>query len=73
MREEEGGTRDMHEPSPQAASGSLSMIVIRACKEHGPQCEEHRTFENKGIVASFGDSPPPEEGRENGIDRSERG
>jgi hypothetical protein len=34
-------------------SGSLSMVVIRACTEHGPDCEQHRTIEDLGVVASF--------------------
>jgi len=40
--------------SPQPTAGSLSAIVIRACREHGPTCELHRTVEDLGVVASFG-------------------
>ena len=33
------------------ATATLSIVVTRACPDHGPECELHRTIEDLGIVA----------------------
>lgn len=40
-------------------AGSLRIVVIRACTEHGPECEQHRIIEDHGTVASFSEQRQP--------------